>query len=249
MDSLTERITELSPERRRLLEHLLEQRGLPRPDDTRPAPPAYLPRSKAPIPAGKGSSRDIRVTVDHGASADDVKAGCRRFYDGVSEQLNSSVFGQFSYFLNYGYVADESPEFARVTLPEHIINRNSVKLVLELIGECELADRHILDVGCGRGGTVHVIDRFFTAASITGIDLVAHRDSLLSRRTPQPAHALLRGRRRAASVRRRVVRRRDKRRVVAQLPERGGIPRGGGSRAEAGRLLPVLGSVQRRTAR
>ena len=173
MDSLTDRITELSPERRRLLQQLLEQRGLPQPDSAAPAAPAYIPRSKAKaaIPNGKGSSRNLRLTIDYGGSADDVKADCRRFYDGVSEQLNSSMFGKFSYFLNYGYVADESPELARVTLPEHFINRNSVKLVLELIGECELTDRHILDVGCGRGGTAYVLDHFFDAASITGIDL------------------------------------------------------------------------------
>ena len=111
MDSLTDRITELSPERRRLLQQLLEQRGLPQPDSAAPAAPAYIPRSKAKaaIPNGKGSSRNLRLTIDYGGSADDVKADCLRFYDGVSEELNASMFGKFSYFLNYGYVADESP--------------------------------------------------------------------------------------------------------------------------------------------
>jgi ubiquinone/menaquinone biosynthesis C-methylase UbiE len=43
--------------------------------------------------------------------------------------------------------------------------------VLELVGDCDLKDRRILDVGCGRGGTVFVIKEFFKPASVQGLDL------------------------------------------------------------------------------
>jgi SAM-dependent methyltransferase len=100
-----------------------------------------------------------------------VKEGWQRFYDAVTAQLNAGPFGKFSFFLNYGYVADGSPELSPVLLPEHYINRNSVKLVLEVIGDCPIGGRRVLDVGCGRGGTVHVLTTFFQPRSATGLDL------------------------------------------------------------------------------
>src|SRR5207247_4602027 len=42
---------------------------------------------------------------------------------------------------------------------------------LEVLGDCPLMGRRVLDVGCGRGGTVYVIHKFFAAKHITGIDL------------------------------------------------------------------------------
>ncbi|MFL6660992.1 MAG: class I SAM-dependent methyltransferase, partial [Rhizobacter sp.] len=95
----------------------------------------------------------------------------RQFYDAINEQLNQTVFGEHAAFLNYGYVADESPQHAQLELPTHLVNRTSAKLVLELIGDCDLAGRHLLDVGCGRGGTLLVVDQYFAAASKTGVDL------------------------------------------------------------------------------
>ena len=46
-----------------------------------------------------------------------------------------------------------------------------MRLVLEVIGGCDLSGRRVLDVGCGRGGTVSVITQFFEPASVCGLDL------------------------------------------------------------------------------
>ncbi|HET7288356.1 MAG TPA: class I SAM-dependent methyltransferase, partial [Pyrinomonadaceae bacterium] len=82
-----------------------------------------------------------------------------------------NVFGQFSFFLNYGYVVDGQQEFAAVELPEHFINKNSVKLVLELIQDSPVDGKRILDVGCGRGGTIYVLKTFFKPLQLDGLDL------------------------------------------------------------------------------
>ena len=147
--TLGDRIHGLSTERQALLSTLLKTtRSGPSPSPaTSPAPP------QPAAPAG------------------DAKALCQQLYDALSHQLNSGEYGEFSYFLNYGYISDGSPEYAAVELPEHYIDRNSVKLALELIGDSPISTRRVLDVGCGRGGLVHVLSQFFTPAEVTGIDL------------------------------------------------------------------------------
>jgi len=102
---------------------------------------------------------------------DEVKEKTKLFYNTITQQLNSTEFGQHTIFLNYGYVADGSPQYASIELAKHLINRNSKKLVLELIGDCDLTDCQILDTGCGRGGNISVMAEYFHAKEITGIDL------------------------------------------------------------------------------
>ena len=105
------------------------------------------------------------------ADPEAMKSAYRKFYDTVTTQLNSEDFGEFSYFLNYGYTPDSSPQHSVVSLPKRYLNRNSVKLVLELVGDCPIDGRRVLDVGCGRGGTVREIAHFFEPASVIGLDL------------------------------------------------------------------------------
>jgi SAM-dependent methyltransferase len=183
MEEVTKRIVELSPERRQLLEKLLKSSGggaggvacQPAPDQRQSSVESTGPPEPAPgaAPAAPAISfvDDDQAPVD--TSPEGTKTMYRRFYNAVSTQLDSSVFGEFSYFLNYGYVADLSPQCAVVPLPEHQLNRNSVKLVLELVGDCPVDGRRVLDVGCGRGGTVHVLTHFFSPRSVTGLDLSA----------------------------------------------------------------------------
>jgi SAM-dependent methyltransferase len=129
------------------------------------APVQSMPSREPPAQAG--------LSLTFGSAPDDVKQGYQRFYDAVSTQLDSTVFGEFAFFLNYGYAPNLSPQFSQVKLPDHFINKNSVRLVLEVIGDCALNGRRVLDVGCGRGGTVYVVHSFFKPAEITGLDLSA----------------------------------------------------------------------------
>jgi ubiquinone/menaquinone biosynthesis C-methylase UbiE len=99
------------------------------------------------------------------------KARWKRFYDTVSSELDGNVFGAFSFFLNYGYVPNGGQEFSAVELPEHYLNKNSVRLVLELIQDCPVDGKRILDVGCGRGGTIYVLNTFFKPLRLDGLDL------------------------------------------------------------------------------
>lgn len=166
MDNLAERIAGLPPEKRKLFAQLVEERSLQRRAQTLGSPAVASSSSNAVQPAVE----NVALEPWQGSPIG-VKADYRRFYDAVTQQLDSTIFGQFSFFLNYGYRPDHNPQHATIELPEHYINRNSVRLVLELIGDCPLTGCRVLDVGCGRGGTVHVIKTMFDVSSITGLDL------------------------------------------------------------------------------
>ena len=117
--------------------------------------------------AGKSQVR----APGHEVAMDDSEDTVRGFYDSISRQLELTGFADSSLFLNYGYVADESPEYATIKLPQHLLNQHFIKLVLEVIGNCDLTDCKILDIGCGRGGSVDVMAQYFLAKKIVGLDL------------------------------------------------------------------------------
>ncbi|MCP4107911.1 MAG: SDR family NAD(P)-dependent oxidoreductase [Desulfobacteraceae bacterium] len=123
-------------------------------------------------PSEPGTILEHQFAVSSQASDSEKKQHMKQFYDNITRQLNSSEFGEFSAFLNYGYIASDNPQYSDKELPEYLMNRNSVKLVLEVIGDFDIRpDSEILDVGCGRGGTISVIHQFFKPGKVTGLDL------------------------------------------------------------------------------
>ncbi len=115
------------------------------------------------------------------------KRRIRDFYDGINRSLSGSIYADDAIFLNWGYIADGSPRATRIELPADWPNRHRVDLVLELLGGCDLADRDILDVGCGRGGTISTIERFFAPGEIWGLDLSPGAVAFCQRRIAGPA--------------------------------------------------------------
>jgi phthiocerol/phenolphthiocerol synthesis type-I polyketide synthase E len=148
---LAERLAGLGPEQRKLMERLLAGKN---------------PRDRAQTAVFDDEAlQSFRSTLAR------TKSGARKFYNVINRELDATIFGAYSAFLNYGYVADGSPQMSPVELPAQMLNRTSVKLVLELIGDCTLAGKRVLDVGCGRGGTLVVVNQFFRPALRVGVDL------------------------------------------------------------------------------
>jgi len=148
---LPRRLAGLSPDRRRLLDRLLARTEAPKPQ---------LVQTEPVIP----KTEELAATTP-------LKEECKRLYDEINQRLDASEFGPFSLFLNFGYVPDGSPTSSVIELPEHCLNKNSVRLVLEVIGDCDLGGRRVLDIGCGRGGAISVIEQFFPPKSVCGLDL------------------------------------------------------------------------------
>jgi SAM-dependent methyltransferase len=97
----------------------------------------------------------------------------RCFYDEANRQLNTSSNLAQTYFLNYGYIATGDLLAPHSHLAEKCLEPDSARLALEVIGDCVLDGKNILDVGCGRGGTINLLQRFFSPRSITGVDYSA----------------------------------------------------------------------------
>jgi len=99
------------------------------------------------------------------------KTRVQRFYEFLNQKLNTSIYGEYAIFMNWGYEPDGSPDYAKVELPEYFLNKRSTRLILELVGDCDLKGAKVLDVGCGRGGTLYTLSQFYQAKTLTGIDI------------------------------------------------------------------------------
>ena len=107
MPEASHRIAGLSEDRRRLLERLLKQNGTAGGRGRAAAgaiPPAVTPST--PLPG--------KETFEQSSTSGEVKANYKRFYDAINSQLDASVFGQFSFFLNYGYLPNLNPQHSRI---------------------------------------------------------------------------------------------------------------------------------------
>jgi phthiocerol/phenolphthiocerol synthesis type-I polyketide synthase E len=104
------------------------------------------------------------------APAKATKASYREFYNDVTRRLAQSGVGDASFFLNYGYISLNGDDESCFEVPERVFNRNSVRLAFELIGDSKLEGQRVLDVGCGRGGTVALMAETFGAKAV-GVDL------------------------------------------------------------------------------
>ena len=108
--------------------------------------------------------------IEGDAPSTAAKASYREFYDDVTRRLERSGVGEVSFFLNYGYIGLGKGDEARFEVPDGTFNPSSVRLVYELIGATNLRGQQVLDVGCGRGGTVALLAERFEAKA-TGVDL------------------------------------------------------------------------------
>jgi SAM-dependent methyltransferase len=73
-------------------------------------------------------------------------------------------------FLNYGFsMLDEGP--APELEEEDEPNRMSIHLYHHLLSQVEVADKDVVEIGCGRGGGASYIARYFSPKSVTGVDL------------------------------------------------------------------------------
>lgn len=55
------------------------------------------------------------------------KKDLMEFYSQMAKNLNSSILGRFTEFLNFGYVNNENKQYAVRDIHEGVMNKNSIK--------------------------------------------------------------------------------------------------------------------------
>ena len=76
----------------------------------------------------------------------------KRVYNAISDHLAAHEFGREAIFLNFGYAATAAGQASGIVLPANYPNRNSIKLILELIGDFDLpAARSWMSAAAGAG--------------------------------------------------------------------------------------------------
>ena len=82
-------------------------------------------------------------------------------FERISASLNNSSYRDKIIFFNMGYMPDSKKSETTFKLPDFLINKNSIRLILEIIGDTDLKNKNIIDIGCGRGGTIRVVNKYF----------------------------------------------------------------------------------------
>lgn len=121
------------------------------------------------------------------------KGVVQRFYDDLNEAIDQVDLGEDIFFLNLGYVHDASPSFSRERIGPRVFDREAHQLVLEVIGDCDLDGKRVLEIGCGRGGGAYVLRRHFKPASYLGIDISEKAISYCRRVHAQPGYEFIQG--------------------------------------------------------
>ena len=84
------------------------------------------------------------------------------------ELFNHYLHKQNYPFLNYGYCDNNPPIELSVNDEEF---RYSIQLYNQLLSKIDLREKHILEIGSGRGGGANFINQYFDHAGYTGIDI------------------------------------------------------------------------------
>lgn len=106
---------------------------------------------------------------------DQQKKSQVELYTRVAEILSQSesfeIYGAWFNYLNYGYKPNNNKQYSRIKLPSECMNKWSTKLTLEVIGDVDLNGKKIIEIGCGRGGNIVTMKKYFDSEVIVGVDL------------------------------------------------------------------------------
>lgn len=91
-------------------------------------------------------------------------------YKTVHTKFVSQHMGRFIKFMNMG-MPKKVDEEDTLMVKNALINKNSIRLFQNLIGDNNLDGKDVLELGCGRCGNLELINSLFKVSSLYGIDL------------------------------------------------------------------------------
>lgn len=118
------------------------------------------------------------VFIEDSWCSEPAKKGVQEHYLAIDQSLERAGTAAFSSFMNYGYLPNSNSRHARFEPPRNTLNRNSVRLLFEVIGSLDIREEDVLEVGCGRGGNLITVVEHFNPRVAIGLDItrafVAH---------------------------------------------------------------------------
>lgn len=108
-----------------------------------------------------------RDAVDHGEHV----ARTAAVYDAYHQTVDAGGFGRFLRFMNFGYRDLGDPPRRTFDPPATMPAADEARLAGEVLGDEDLDARRVLDVGCGRGGSLALIARHHRPRQLIGLDL------------------------------------------------------------------------------
>ena len=124
-----------------------------------------------------------------GLDVDDaaLKALQAENFDNLNEVVAGSPFDRHMRFFNFGYRAVGDEQLVGPKVAAGFPNPDSAQLLFQVVGDTDLTDASVVEVGCGRGGNLWLLRRTHEPGAIFGAD-IAHRSVAYCRRSmPGPA--------------------------------------------------------------
>jgi len=105
------------------------------------------------------------------SAQNETKAAQKTYYTKVAKSLEDTGIASIAHYLNYGYSPNDNPQLSLIELPKFCLDKNSVKLTLEVVGNVDLRCKRVIEIGSGRGGNIRTINKYFDPEIMIGIDI------------------------------------------------------------------------------
>lgn len=113
--------------------------------------------------------------TSQGQPTDDrsLKSSQAKNFDDLNDVVAGSPFDRHMRFFNFGYrpLGDEQP--VGPALGPAFPNADSAQLLFQLVHDFDVRSQRVLEVGCGRGGNLWLLRRYYEAAQVVGLDIAA----------------------------------------------------------------------------
>ncbi|MGN6693232.1 MAG: class I SAM-dependent methyltransferase [Aquihabitans sp.] len=103
-------------------------------------------------------------------------------FDNLNEVVADSPFDRHMRFFNFGYrpLGDDQPIGPK--LGAGFPNQDSAQLLFQVVGDTPVEGRSVVEIGCGRGGNLWLLQRYFGPSQVFGGD-IAYRSMAFCRRS------------------------------------------------------------------
>jgi ubiquinone/menaquinone biosynthesis C-methylase UbiE len=108
-----------------------------------------------------------------GSAAGDaaLKAGQADNFDNLNDVVAGSPYDKHLRFFNFGYRPLEGDPVAGPSISPAFPNRDSAQLLFEVVGDADLTGATVAEIGCGRGGNLWLLRRYYGTAQVVGVDI------------------------------------------------------------------------------